>query len=98
MVSRKNIAAFFVKKKIIVKHIYPFFYHFEILPDAMRDFLHAIEKGYHKKNPFHNATHGGDVVQAFNVLFVWLRGSAEENSVHRKNAENCTFYPKLKKI
>ncbi len=34
----------------------------------VRRFLHAIEAGYSKRNPYHSATHAADVLQSVHAL------------------------------
>ncbi len=54
---------------------------------GLNEFINAIERGYVKRNPFHNAIHAADCTQAFHYLITQTIGQIERNEERKQAAE-----------
>ena len=57
---------------------------YNVDPPTFIKYMFVIEANYHKTNPYHNATHGADVMQSCHVLLGY-------SVVEVSNLGNCCY-------
>ena len=62
---------------------------------GLNEFASAIERGYVKRNPFHNAMHAADVTQGFHFLASKTAEQIEKNEEARAAREAAAAAAKL---